>query len=500
MEQAGSADVIYDQSGCITDAGPRAREILGRAREQLIGSNIQEIGLEVLRPEMRVFWTRAVKREQFVFEARRVLDDGSAVPVEVTLRMSGPAGDRRYAATISDLTERGGRDEAFEQLMDTLTDAAYVIDFNGKFLDVNHRAVETLGYSREEFLAMGPADIDPLMPRGEISDLIVGMGLGEKQLFPTQHRTKDGTIIPVEISSSLVPHQGKAAILSIARDITDRMRSEMMTQARLRLLELAPSTTVMGFLEATLDELETLTDSRVGFCNFVEGDGETLTPQAWSTRTRREFCKTEEGLKLRVSEAGVWADAIRERRPIIHNDFAAVPNRKGMPAGHAEVVRELVVPVFRNDMVVAVFAVGNKPRAYVERDVEIVSSLADLAWDIAGRKQAEADLRKSEEQLRQSQKMESVGRLAGGIAHDFNNMLGVILGHAELAMAQLDPQQPVYAYLREIRDAAERSAGIARQLLAFARRQPATPTLLDINRTVGKMVGMLRRLIGEDIE
>ena len=500
MEHVGDAYLIYDQSGRIVDADHQACEILGRTREELIGSKVQEIGLEVIRPEMSVSWTRPLEAERFTFEARRVKGDGSVVPVGITLSVLGSPGGQTYTASIRDFTQRGQRDEPFGQLIDTLSDAAYVIDFNGKFLDVNHRAVEVLGYSRAELLGMGPADIDPFLTRNEISTLIEGMGLGERQLFPTQHKTKDGMVIPVEISSSLVPYQGKAAILSIARDMTDHTRSEMMMQARLRLLELAPATTVMGFLEATLDELETLTDSRIGFCNFVEGDGETLTPQAWSTRTRRDFCRTGQGRKLRVSEAGVWADAIRERRAILHNDFAAVPNRKGMPPGHATVDRELVVPVFRNDRVVAVFAVGNKQRPYVERDVEIVSSLADLAWDIAGRKQAEADLRKSEERLRQSQKMESVGRLAGGVAHDFNNMLGVILGHADLAMAQLDPQQPVHAHLKEIRDAAERSAGIAQQLLAFARRQTATPTLLDLNKSVGKMVDMLRRLIGEDIE
>ena len=500
MEQASDAYLIYDQSGRITDANPQACATLGRSREELIGSSIQESGFEVIRPEMRVLWTRPLAGERFAFEARRVCDGGSVVPVEITVNMLGLPGGQTYAATIRELTESKQRDETFGRLIDTLNDAAFVIDFDGRFLDVNQRALETLGYSRLELMGIGPADIDPYLSGGDISKLIEGMGLGERQLFLTQHRTSDGTIIPVEISSSLVPYQGTAAILSIARDMTDRQRSETMMQARLRLLELAPATTVLGFLEATLDELETLTDSRIGFCNFVEPDGETLTPQAWSTRTLQEFCKTGQGLKLRVSEAGVWADAIRERRPVIHNDFASVPNRKGMPPGHAVVDRELVVPVFRNDRVVAVFAVGNKPRPYVEHDVEIVSSLADLAWDIAGRKQAEADLRRSEEQLRQSQKMESVGRLAGGVAHDFNNMLGVILGHAELAMAQLDPQQPVYAYLREIRDAAERSAGIAQQLLAFARRQTATPTLLDLSKSVEKIVEMLRRLIGEDIE
>jgi PAS domain S-box-containing protein len=106
---------------------------------------------------------------------------------------------------------------------------------------------------------------------------------------------------------------------------------------------------------------------------------------------------------------------------------------------------------------------------------------------------------KLQAQLTQAQKMESVGRLAGGVAHDFNNMLGVILGHTELAMDEMDPSQPLYGDLQQIRKAAERSADLTRQLLAFARKQTIAPKVLDLNDTVEGMLKMLRRLIGEDI-
>jgi PAS domain S-box-containing protein len=113
---------------------------------------------------------------------------------------------------------------------------------------------------------------------------------------------------------------------------------------------------------------------------------------------------------------------------------------------------------------------------------------------------AEYEREKLREQLNQAQKMESVGRLAGGVAHDFNNMLGVILGHTELIMDRTDPEQPVYSELQEIRKAAERSANLTRQLLAFARKQTIMPRILDLNDTVEGMLKMLRRLIGEDID
>ena len=105
-----------------------------------------------------------------------------------------------------------------------------------------------------------------------------------------------------------------------------------------------------------------------------------------------------------------------------------------------------------------------------------------------------------ESQLRQAQKMESIGRLAGGLAHDFNNMLGVIIGHTELALRRMDPTHPLMASLQEIQKAALRSADLTRQLLAFARKQTIAPRALDLNETVEGMLKMLGRLIGEDID
>ncbi len=119
--------------------------------------------------------------------------------------------------------------------------------------------------------------------------------------------------------------------------------------------------------------------------------------------------------------------------------------------------------------------------------------------DITERRKAEEERKRLQVQLTQAHKMESVGRLAGGVAHDFNNMLGVILGHTEMALDQIDPGEPLYDDLQEINKAARRSADLTQQLLAFARKQTITPKVLDLNETVEKMITMLRRLIGEDI-
>jgi two-component system, cell cycle sensor histidine kinase and response regulator CckA len=119
---------------------------------------------------------------------------------------------------------------------------------------------------------------------------------------------------------------------------------------------------------------------------------------------------------------------------------------------------------------------------------------------ITDRKRQEEERLKLENQLQQAQKMESVGRLAGGVAHDFNNMLGAIIGHAELASIEVDSTSPAFDHLQEILKAAQKSSGLTKQLLAFARKQTVQPKVIDLNQTILQMIKMFQRLIGEDIE
>ena len=120
--------------------------------------------------------------------------------------------------------------------------------------------------------------------------------------------------------------------------------------------------------------------------------------------------------------------------------------------------------------------------------------------DVSERRRAEEALRRSEEQLRQAQKMEAVGRLAGGIAHDFNNLLTVIRGYAELAMDGLAPDDRMHALIDAVIGAATKASGLTGQLLAFSRRQVLQPAVLDLSAVLLDMQPLLRRLIREDIE
>jgi PAS domain S-box-containing protein len=286
--------------------------------------------------------------------------------------------------------------------------------------------------------------------------------VGDKEL---QLRRKDGSRLDVNLNVSSV-HDKDGGILysrSTLRDITESKRSHAINASRLHLMQFAATHSLGELLEETLNEAEKLTGSVIGFYHFVDDDQESLTLQNWSTRTKAEFCKAEgKGSRYPITEAGVWVDCVYERKAVIHNDYASLPHRKGMPEGHAAVIRELVVPVSRGDKIKAILGVGNKPSDYIEKDVETLSLLADLAWEIAERKRAEAE----------------VERLKNYLANIIDSMPSILVG--------MDRNEIVTQWNRQ----AERISGFS---ATEAVGRPITDLLPDFSPWIAGMRGEMDR-------
>ena len=312
--------------------------------------------------------------------------------------------------------------------------------------------------------------------------------IGVRQTCEVVVRPELASPFAVEFSATA----GSEECRVVATDITARKRAEALMAVRLRLQEFASSHSPEELLQKTLDELEIVTGSLVGFFHYVEADECTPSLQVWSTRTISALGVTHEHPQHYGSEQeGIWADCVRKRAPIIHNDNP--PNRKGPSDDHTPMIREIVVPIFRKDKIVAILGVANKNAGYTTEDVSTVSFLADTAWEIAERRRAEQEREELQLRLAQAQKMEAIGTLAGGIAHDFNNILAGILGGLVLVDLELEEGSQTKTDIQEMKVLVNHGAALTKQLLGFARLGKYDLKPLDLKRVVSKTTAMYGR-------
>jgi len=288
-----------------------------------------------------------------------------------------------YRGVDHDLTERKQTEAALAReverrrvLFDQSRDGIVVLDRSGKVYEANRRYAEMLGYSPEELRRLHVWDWDTRWTREQLLEMIRLLD-HRGDHFETRHRRKDGSHYDVEISTSATWWDGEKLVLCICRDISQRRRSESLLRARLRLSEMAKHGTLQALVRFAVDSAEMLTASSIGFFHFLDADAESVRLQTWSTNTLATACRADgAGRHSPLQQAGVWADCVRRREPVIHNHYPGLAHKKGLPPGHAPVQRVLTVPMLRDDRVVAVLGVGNKPADYNHDDIEVVQELA----------------------------------------------------------------------------------------------------------------------------
>ncbi len=359
-------------------------------------------------------------------------------------------------------------EERLKFAMEGANDAIWDVDLNTNAIFLSPRGYEMFGYRETEFLT----DVTSWRQRVHPDDLPATTKAlndhlsGRSTLFRIEQRlkTKSGKYLWVLTRGKISKRDEKGRALRMTgthTDITERKRAEALlheSRERLQLfIEYAPASLAMF-------------DSEMRYI-------------AVSNRWRSDYKLGDRDL-LGQSHYDIFPE-IPDRWKQAH--------RRGL---NGEVVQADGDPFERADGSIQLLRWEIHPWWTSEKQV---GGIVIFTEDITERKQSENERLKLQEQLNQVQKLESVGRLAGGVAHDFNNMLGIIIGHAEMILADMDPRDPLFDKLHEIRKAAEHSAGLTRQLLAFARRQTIVPKILDVNEVVEGILKMLRRLIGEDI-
>ena len=362
----------------------------------------------------------------------------------------------RACGTHLDITARRTAEEALRvsearnrAIVAALPDMLFRISRNAEFLDYNALDPSELAIVPEDFIGKRVAEV--LSP--ELADLTVLMlertlETKEMHLFEYsfeirgEDRKYEARMVPCDQDEVLV----------IARDITESKQIEAERERLLIAIEQSDETIMITAADGTIRYVNPAFE-RVSGYSREEAIGQNLRSFKSSDLNEAPYA----AMWAQLTKGESWKGTLVNQRK-----------------GGAQYIEEVTIsPVF-------------------SRNGEIVNYVA-VKREISKRLELE-------HQLRQSQKMESVGRLAGGIAHDFNNMLNVILGCTDLVMEDIGKDHPNYADLVEVRDAAQRSAELTHQLLAFARKQPMAPRVLQLTDAVASLLKMLGRLIGEDIE
>ncbi len=385
---------------------------------------------------------------------RWIHDRGFPVP--------GPRGVvERIVGSAQDITELKQAEQAlretegrYRSLFESAPDGILVADSNGTYVDANPSVLSMLGYSRDELIGMRSEDI--LVPREHerVGSALTDINRGVEHRHEWQFRRKDRSQFHADVMATVM---ADGRILALVRDVTERKRAvETLRESERRFRDMLANLHLASLM---LDR-----EGRITHCNDF-----LLRLTGWMA---------DEVLGRSWFELFVppGQDDVKE---VLSSLLADRPE-----AWHHE-----------NEILTRTGA-----RRLIRWNNSVLRSETGEAIGMASIGEDITEHKRLEEQLRQSQKMEAVGRLAGGVAHDFNNILGVITGYADLLKRKTPEGHPDRRRIDEILRAAQRAAGLTRQLLAFSRKQVLEPKVLEPSVVVVDMRGMLERLIGEDVD
>jgi two-component system cell cycle sensor histidine kinase/response regulator CckA len=401
-------------------------------------------------------------------EVRMVRGDGASFEAEVsTATYQDGAGRERVIVIARDASERmtaEARVRASEARLRAIFDSAAIAitltDLDGRIERANPAAERLYGYPRAELTTLRVPELDEGPEWEAERPLFAALARGERESYgmDRRFRRRDGTHAWGHLTASLIRDADGAPLLvaRMVEDVTPRHRAEEALRA---------SEAQFRALVENLPDVVTRNDPEGRFLYVSPAADPYLTFPSDELLGRRL-----QDSPLAGPAADAWDAAVRQ--------VAAT----GTPVEH-----EMAYPAPDGQLRHFVWCIVPE----TDRDGAVRTVLC-RGGDITARRRMEAE-------LRQSQKMEAVGRLAGGVAHDFNNVLTVVRGTAELALAELRPGDPLRGDLEEILRAAARAGGLTAQLLAFSRRQVLQPQVLDLDARLRAMESMLPRLIGEDV-
>ena len=445
----------------INHAGCKA---VGYSREELIGQSVNMISPKASTDHMKYIWELLRKDGFYSGESVHRRKDGSEFPVEIMatyVRFGSSEYNCGFARNITERkrTETALRkaEEKYRSIFDHATDGIFQSTPNGTLLSVNPAFATIHGYASPEESMAAIHDIGRQLYKDPDRRKQMQRQLeeqGEVREFENQVYRKDGSVMWVSTNARVMRDpQGKVLFYEgFVRDITARKRAEETQHRLATAVEQAAETIVITDTSGVIVYANPAFEKITGYTL-----AEALGQNPRILQSGRHPAEFYQQMWAMLAAGRVWSGHIINKR---------------------------------------------KDGTLYEEDATI-SPVLDIAGKIVNYVAVKRDVTHEmalEAQTRQAAKMEAVGQLAGGVAHDFNNQLQVVLGCTEIILSTLPPDHPAQADLHEIQIAARRSADLTKQMLAFSRKQPIAPVVLDVNATIADNLKMLSRLIGENIQ
>ncbi|HEY4743722.1 MAG TPA: PAS domain S-box protein [Desulfuromonadaceae bacterium] len=386
--------------------------------------------------------------------------------------------------------------------IDAANDAILLLDMEGRLVQFNNALCQMTGYSAEELRGRRLHDIKPPEYAAQIeTNARILLERGEATL-ESAYLTREGATLPIEVHARTMESDGRRLILSIARDISERKRSEQREQTRLQILEkLATGSSLPDLLTLIVRFVEQQQTGALCSVLLVDEEGGKLRHGA-APSLPDAYNQAVDGLRIGKGMGSCGTAAYTGQRVIVE-EIEGHPFWKGFtPAREAGLHACWSEPVLASDgELLGTFAMYHRtPRLPDEAEIQLIESAAHLASIAIERFKAEERRSRLEEQLHHAQKIEAIGQLAGGIAHDFNNLLTPILVYADMIQRKLPDDDPLAGKVQGIFSAACKARDLTRQLLSFGRKQLLTMQTLDLNEIVGSFQDILRWTIRENID
>ncbi len=504
-------EIICDDRGRPVDyrflaVNPAFERMTGLSAVKVVGRTVR-----TLMPDTEPHWIATYGQVALTGQPTRFENYSRELNKHFSISAFCPAAGQ-FACLFEDVTARKEAErsivegeERVRAITDSAKDAIVMMDDRGLISFWNPAAEALFGYDGAEAIGadlhrlLAPRRFHAAFDRAFVHFQQNGQGRAIGATLELEARHKNRREIPIELSLAAVRRGHGWHTVAILRDISERKRGEAQArqnEARLRhLVDLLqhPAESAHAFLDYALEQAIALTGSQIGYIYHYHEERQELVLNAWSKEVMDACTVASPQTCYQLDKTGLWGEAVRQRRPIVVNDFQADhPLRRGYPEGHVELHRFMTIPVFRDDRIVGVVGLANKETEYDQTDVLQVSLLMESIWSTVERKQMEEERRRLQAQLAQAQKMEAIGTLAGGIAHDFNNILGAILGYAEMARDGSHRGAAVIRELDKVLEAGHRAAALVQQILAFSRQGESRRAPIDPAPIVKEVVKLLR--------